>query len=119
VHVVGEQDAELVSAKTVCPAVVCCDCELRAQARQQQIALGVTKRVVVGLEAIEIEERESGRAVLVEGALKVCEQLTPVGQASQRIVACLLAQPDRLFGEQCRTPRGEQPVIQTPVDLDC
>src|SRR5690349_14942612 len=54
---------------------------------QQAVAGGMAEGVVVGLEAVEVEEREQvgSAAGLVVEALEVEEELAAVGEAGQRI----------------------------------
>ena len=89
------RDAELVTAHAVCIAdSVHGDRQALAEAGQEEgVARGIAKRVVVLLEAVEVEEREHdavGAAVRPELGLEVVDQSPPVGKPRQRVGACLL-----------------------------
>ena len=83
----GEQHAELVAAHAEGLARLADLGELGAEALEQQVARRVAERVVVGLEAVEVEEREHGRVHLVLGepALELGDQRAAVAEPGQRV----------------------------------
>ena len=54
---------------------------------EERIARGMPERVVVGLEAVEVEEREEvrGRILGAEQTVEVVDELPAVGETGQRI----------------------------------
>ena len=67
--------------------------ELRAEAGEKRIARGVAERVVVALEAVEVEQHQQRRRHGVAGQppLEVGEELTPIREARERVGRRLLA----------------------------
>ena len=104
----GPQGAELVAAHPVrAPAPGQQLAEPRAESLQQLVAGQVPERVVVVLEAIEIEEREHQRPLrieFVEMRGQVGRQLAAVAQAGQsvrrRLTATLRQHPSVVLHRQ-------------------
>ena len=93
---VGEEGAELVPSEPVAVSVrLDGDRERVCQAREQQVAAVVAERVVVGLEAVEVEHDETCRPLdggRARDARQVGRQLPAVGETGQRIVRRLCVQ---------------------------
>ena len=123
------EDAELVAAHAVGAAEgLSRRFELHGQAAEKRVAGGMTERVVVALEAVEIEEDEQGRCLGVQSVLEIREQLPPVGEPGERVglglrpatpeEPCVLAEGERHpadhrgDGERCEDQGGlVQPVV--------
>ena len=112
-----EQQAELVAAEPVGGAAALDRAGQRAaEPREQRVARRMPERVVVGLEAVEVEEQQRA-GVLVgvdQGVLEVGHQPAPVGQPAEPVGERLLvAAPQQLQvlaeREAAARHRGEQP----------
>src|SRR5207248_2035664 len=90
--------------------------ELRGEALEKGVAGGVAERVVVALEAVEVEDREQPRPVLssiLELALEIGDELPPVRQPGQRVGQRLLLAP---FDQRPLVVRvGRRLVEERPV----
>ena len=84
-----DQHAELVAAHAVCAADPVDGLgEVAAERRQQRVAGRMAVRVVVVLEAVEVEERERCRRRLggaLDLVLEVHHELAPVAEAGERV----------------------------------
>ena len=80
------EHAELVAADPVdLAAVADAGGELLREPREQGVARRVAEGVVVGLEAVEVEEHEHGGGAAGERRLEVDHQLAPVPDPGQRV----------------------------------
>ena len=108
----GQQDAELVAAHPERGVAAADLREPRAEAAQQQVAGRVAEGVVVGLEAVEVEQREHGGLGLVGGepALELGDQRAAVAQPGQRVAGRLVAaraQHPRVLAERPAEPHHD------------
>ena len=96
-----QQDTELIAAEAVGAALhLHRRGQLGAQPGQQRVAGGVPERVVVVLEAVEVEQQEHARCArprVCQVAAEVGRQLAAVAELRQRVRHRLLAQ--RLVGD--------------------
>ena len=74
-----------------------CDREPTRDPGEQRIAGGMSERVVVSLEAVEVEDDEDDRLLVAELRLEVGHEAAAVAKAGQRI------------GERLFAARGKQP----------
>ena len=59
---------------------------------EQHVAVGVTKRVVVELETVEIEQREHPALLGLQHPTEILQQLPAVRQTGEHVVAGLIAE---------------------------
>ena len=112
-----EQETELVPAEAVGGAAALDRAGQRAaEPREQRVAGAVAERVVVGLEAVEIEEQQRADVLVgvAQRILEVVHQAAPVGQATEpvgeRLVVAAPQQAEVLAERQTAARhRGEQP----------
>ena len=94
-----------------CPATAALS---RPPAGQQLVAGGVAEAVVVGLEAVEVEQGEQPDLALVEDLLQRLHQRAPVGELCQRVGALAALE---VLPQPMTTPAATQTVGMPTIAL--
>ncbi len=92
----GEERAELVPSEAVARSLRCGgDCQGSREPGQQEVAAMMTERVVVGLEAVEVEDDEPCRALFGRASdrdREIARELSTVRKPRQGVVRGLLVE---------------------------